>query len=322
MAIIVGIDEAGLGPVLGPLVVSAAAISVPDELVEVPMWRLLAGAVARKAGRRAGAIAVDDSKKLYGSRKAGGVMHLERGVLAMLAAGGQQAGSLRQLLAAVAPETTADLAHYPWYVDADMPLPAAAGATDVALAGNAVRSAMSASGMAMIGMRAEIVFAGQFNQLISATRNKATTVFGITCRLIARALRKATEQRVLICIDRQGGRTRYLPALQRAFDGASFKILDESDTLSAYSVGSNGREAEIRFSVGADNSHLPAALASMLSKYLRELFMTAFNEFWNGHLPQLKRTAGYYTDGRRFYRDIQPAMRQLGIDHGLIYRSR
>lgn len=322
MAIVVGIDEAGLGPVLGPLVVSAAAFSLPDELIDVPMWDLLAGAVARKVSRRSGAIAIDDSKKLYTSKKAGGLHHLERGVLAMLTAADRQAGSLRQLLQTVSPEALDELAGYPWYVQADMPLPTAGGATDVLLAGNAVRAAMDEAGMKMIGMRSEVVFAGQFNRLLDATGNKATATFGVTCRLIARALQRTAGRRVLVCVDFQGGRRHYLPALQRAFDGATFKVLQESDTLCVYRIDWQGRQAEVRFAVGAEKNHLPVALASMLSKYVRELFMSAFNEFWAGHVPALKRTAGYYVDGRRFYQDIQPALRRLDIDESLIYRNK
>jgi len=322
VAIVVGIDEAGLGPVLGPLVVSASAFSLPDDLAAASMWELLAGAVARKATRRGGAVAIDDSKKLYGSRKAGGLGRLERGVLAMLASAGREAGSLRGLLGTVAPESLDELARYPWYARADRPLPAAAGATDVTLAGNALRAAMSAVEIKMIGMRSEVVFAGRFNRLVGATRNKGTATFDLTCRLIARGLHKAAGRRVLVCVDCQGGRRRYLPALQRAFEAASFKVLDESPALSAYLLRSNEAEAEIRFSVGAEKDHLPVALASMLSKYLRELFMSAFNEFWAGHVPQLKATAGYYTDGRRFYQDIQPAMQTLGVDRTMVYRSR
>ena len=38
------------------------------------------------------------------------------------------------------------------------------------------------------------------------------------------------------------------------------------------------------------------ALASMLAKYLREVFMRQFNRFWLGHVDGLKPTAGYPGD--------------------------
>ena len=41
---------------------------------------------------------------------------------------------------------------------------------------------------------------------------------------------------------------------------------------------------------------LPTALASMTAKYLRELSMRAFNEFWCARVTGLRPTAGYPMD--------------------------
>jgi hypothetical protein len=78
----------------------------------------------------------------------------------------------------------------------------------------------------------------------------------------------------------------------------------------------------LSFLVDAEDRQLPVALASMLSKYLRELLMDLFNRFWLLHVPQVRPTAGYYEDGRRFYEEIRPAMRNLGLDERLVYRMR
>jgi hypothetical protein len=64
------------------------------------------------------------------------------------------------------------------------------------------------------------------------------------------------------------------------------------------------------------------ALASMTCKYLRELFMTAFNRYWAALVPGIKPTAGYYGDGQRFFEEIQPAIRNMGVDQQAIFRSR
>ena len=60
----------------------------------------------------------------------------------------------------------------------------------------------------------------------------------------------------------------------------------------------------------------------MLSKYTRELMMLLLNRFWTERVPGLAATAGYYTDGRRFFGEIQEAAGRLGIDKDLLYRSR
>ena len=64
----------------------------------------------------------------------------------------------------------------------------------------------------------------------------------------------------------------------------------------------------------------PIALASIFSKYLRELLMARFNAYWAGHVDDLRPTAGYYQDGQRFLRDIEPAIGRLGVDRSQLVR--
>jgi hypothetical protein len=67
---------------------------------------------------------------------------------------------------------------------------------------------------------------------------------------------------------------------------------------------------------------MPTALASMTAKYLRELSMRAFNEFWRTHLPDIKPTAGYYRDAWRFKKEISAKQQELGIDEHMLWRAR
>jgi hypothetical protein len=67
---------------------------------------------------------------------------------------------------------------------------------------------------------------------------------------------------------------------------------------------------------------MAVALASMLSKYLREVLMRRFNAFWAKHLPAVAPTAGYYNDGTRFLRDIDLTRKQLGIADEELIRCR
>jgi len=64
------------------------------------------------------------------------------------------------------------------------------------------------------------------------------------------------------------------------------------------------------------------ALASMVSKYVRELLMREFNAFWQQHVPGLKPTAGYPGDAARFFAAIRPAAVQLGIPEDVLWRRR
>ncbi|MFB3894480.1 MAG: hypothetical protein ACE15C_20965 [Phycisphaerae bacterium] len=341
MTIVAGIDEAGLGPVLGPLVVSATAFRVPPELAEVSMWQALSACVGRKPGKRAATVAIADSKKLYNSQSTRGILNLERGVLAMLAAMGRRQADTKSLLAEVAPAALAHLSEYPWYNQAPLPLPRTAGAEGVALCGNALAVGMERAGFLSMGplvMRSEVVFEGEFNRLVAATDNKSVTLFDVTSRLLAMLWRLSASEDMLVFVDRQGGRMHYRESLQRLFPECPMKILDETDLVSSYRLteitrtggqedGRKGgskdtRRVEFHFLVEAEDKHLPVALASMLSKYLRELFMEMFNGWWAGRVPRIAPTAGYYSDGNRFWSEILPQVQQMGLDTNMLYRSR
>ena len=322
MAVVAGIDEAGFGPVLGPLVVSAAAFIIPDQGSASTMWQDLAGAVSKKPSRKSGKIAIADSKKLYSRQRANPLQHIERGTLSMLATAGQTPAGLKELLELVSPQAATQMAGYPWYDGSDVPLPASITPDELSLAANSLTSAMRRAGISLWSIRCEPVFVGQYNAHLQATRNKCTVLLDISSRLLDWLWRNAPKGDLRIYVDRQGGRRRYLPWLQRIFPGCSLRVLDETKLFSAYQLTGRNRTGRICFITGGENHRLPVALASMISKYLRELFMSMFNGYWTCRLPDLSPTAGYYTDGRRFYKAIAGRIRQLGLDAQKIYRSR
>jgi len=85
---------------------------------------------------------------------------------------------------------------------------------------------------------------------------------------------------------------------------------------------STGRTIRVAFLLGGESRSLPIALASMLAKYVRELHMALFNEFWAENVPGLKPTAGYPNDARRFLADIADARARLGIPDEILIRRR
>jgi hypothetical protein len=97
---------------------------------------------------------------------------------------------------------------------------------------------------------------------------------------------------------------------------------EEGRERSVYRVEGIDREVRITFVPRADLNHFTVALASMFSKYLRELFMREFNRFWQTHVPGLKPTAGYPLDAERYYAAIQPAMEKLGLTARQVWRNR
>src|SRR5262245_778085 len=79
---IIGIDEAGYGPNLGPFVMTAVACRVPPRLVGADLWDILRNAVRRAGEADDGRILIADSKLVYTPVR--GLHGLETGVLATL----------------------------------------------------------------------------------------------------------------------------------------------------------------------------------------------------------------------------------------------
>ena len=84
MAFLIGADEAGYGPNLGPLVISASVWQVPDGVEKDGLYGPLAAAVSRvpqpAGGKAVPRVAIADSKLLYHSGH--GLALLERGLWA------------------------------------------------------------------------------------------------------------------------------------------------------------------------------------------------------------------------------------------------
>jgi hypothetical protein len=320
MTIIAGIDEAGLGPVMGPLVVSASVFRVPDAVAGQCLWQLLSPGICKKPLKKSGALAVADSKEMH--VRSDGVVHLERGLLGMMSLLGPMPGSMRELLRRLAPACLDQLSGYPWYHGADLTLPRHADPIDLLLRLNGARSAMEARGVTLEALRSEPVLTGQYNQLLSATRNKSMALWSIVSRLIAYVVNTygRAGQGLRLVVDRQGGRTQYHEALGRMFEGAQIKILRQTPRQSVYHLDWEGRSFEIAFLVDGEDAAMPCALASMACKYIRELLMELENAWWAARVPGIKPTAGYYADGTRFLKEIAPALAQQGVDRALVAR--
>ncbi|MBN1437253.1 MAG: hypothetical protein JW936_09265 [Sedimentisphaerales bacterium] len=304
MSVLVGIDEAGYGPILGPLVMSAAVWELPDDLLKQPLWDVLRASTAKVASGSAGRIIINDSKKL--KQSGGGYGRLQRGVLAALAAveGAGLPGTLGGLLKTLGCDEREQLAEYPWYglvyhdygLDYDV--------DDVTTAGKALAGDAGKHGMKLRGLWARPLWAGHFNRLVEAMENKATVSFYLASQLIDRAYREFGDRKLQIMIDKQGGRSHYRAQLQRLFPQCSMKILKETDTTSSYELTEPGRAMKIHFLAKGETRQMPIALASMISKYVREVFMELLNKFFLERCPEIKPTAGYYTDGQRFLADL------------------
>jgi ribonuclease HII len=76
----------------------------------------------------------------------------------------------------------------------------------------------------------------------------------------------------------------------------------------------------VSFVEKADSKYFPPALASMFSKYIRELFVRLFNAYWQEKVRDIKPTAGYPEDAKRFLGQIQNTKNKLGISDDILIR--
>ena len=165
------------------------------------------------------------------------------------------------------------------------------------------------------------VFPARFNALVDQCGSKGEALSQATLQLIGRVLNGCEPEPTVISCDKHGGRGKYQRLLQQQFPDPLIEIICEGMQQSIYRWGPTEARFEARFCAKGE-SFLPAALASMTAKYLRELSMHAFNEYWQNEVAGLKPTAGYPLDARRFKLEIADRQAKLGIDDRILWRSR
>lgn len=312
MTHIIGIDEAGYGPLLGPLVVSAVVLEVRRDIRSEALREALGDAVTRSGKASADAVMIDDSKKVYGGcRGRSRLARLERGVLTALAAAGHRPSSLTELLATVAPRVAGETAGLPWYANGPLTLPLAARTEEIDRGARRLARGLHRAGVESFHMCAEIVLEPRFNARVAELDNKAAVLFEACIEVLRRAAPSDGEGSAVL--DRHGGRSRYLALLHESFPTAWVWVVGESERLSVYRIEEEAMGLEVCFEVEAERRHIAVALASMVSKYLRELFMEQLNRYWTARCPGLAPTSGYWTDGTRFLAEVVPFLEDGGL---------
>jgi hypothetical protein len=316
----VGIDEAGYGPNLGPLVMTAVVaesttvqIGDPADVRALDFWGALAKTVDR-AGGDPDRLWVDDSKAIY--QGGTGRDRLEMACMAAVHATGQALpGCLRTLIEILGAGTLADVELTHW-IDGDeehlpWPLCVPRDALDALLARTPLYAGKKA--WRITAVACVVIGPARFNNGLEAHGSKAAVHFSAFDVLLKQVWDRAADgRRTFVQGDKHGGRHYYLPPLSQAFPEAWIDRGPEGPDLSRYTIRDGDRRLELSLAPRADQTHGLVALASIVSKTVRELWMDVFNAYWRRRIPELRPTAGYPNDSLRFRRDIE----NLAAAHG------
>ena len=319
MAYLVGTDEAGYGPNLGPLVVSATVWRV-DSLEDTDLYARLCGVVSSEPRGAGDQLVVADSKALYKPGK--GLELLERGVLTFLTALNRRPATWQSIWTLLTADQRDDRTSLPWYATYDRPLPMELAEEELPAGAQRLRVGCERAGCRPIHLESRAIFPRRFNQLVEERGNKAAALSQTTLELVRAVLRLLpSDEPIHVLCDKHGGRNKYGALLQETFPDTLAVVRREGRDESVYQLDRGEARRTFTFQAKGE-SFLPSALASMISKYLRELAMRAFNEYWTQRVTDLKPTAGYPIDARRFKQQIAGTQQQLGIADRTIWRCR
>jgi ribonuclease HII len=298
----VGVDENGLGPRLGPLVVTAVTARVhgsPHVLT------------SREEGVRLGAL-IGDSKRLVSfSDDALGEAWARELV------GGPSPGGASEspddVVRALCVEPRASL-------EADCPGAHRAQcweargerfAADAGLARRVTgaRAELRQRGVELLGAHVVLVCCARLNDGASRGVSRFQADLFAMERLLLH-VREAHREEIDATCGKVGGYACYPPAFG-PLSGRLLTTLEEGQARSAYRVADLGHIAFVR---DADDGHLAVSLASLVGKWVRDLLTRRVTRYHREDDPSLPEVSGYQDPlTRRFVEASAEARRRRGV---------
>ena len=321
MNYLAGVDEAGLGPILGPLVVGGVTMAGPEGTAP---WRLLQRHVSKLKYVK-GKVRVADSKKVNQGKH--GLLRLEETALVFWTAlHGEPPATLEEWLVKLGHDLV-PLQRCPWYEDLSLQLPLHADRDWISLTGELVARTLRSGGCELLDIAVRAVDVEEWNVLIADTDNKSKAHFHAYAEVLGLLLRGLfprvqKDDSCHLVADRCGGRSHYKTDLQRLCPDSKVSMIKEVKGMSSYNLQQQHGDVTVTFAERAEDRAFPTALASCCAKYLRQLMIECINRWFQARVPNLKPTAGYYVDGHRFLIDVEPQIEALALPRHRLVRVR
>ena len=337
MRLVLGVDEAGYGPNLGPLVVAVSAWAVDSRLEVLDGLEPFAPEFqAASWTPRSAFVPFGDSKKIYQSGKGLAGLNFALRFFESIFEGKPPQKRPWFELGQLAQEDLSRVESHPWY-RCKNPVKGLGRANQVDENSKAscrfAREKLLKLGVRLIGFRLRVLDEAYFNECVDRLGNKSDVLGHISLELAWKVLGECMDfhsfKGIEIYCDRQGGRKKYAGLISQTYERSHREsqvpfcsVVGESPKTSLYSMRHAGIATSIRFQVHGDSLFPPAA-ASMVAKWARESLMERFNGYWREVVgPGLKPTAGYAVDAARFARDIEPWITKLAIEKNQWWRRK
>lgn len=280
----IGVDENGLGPRLGPMLVTAVMARVTEDGAQV-VERKPRGGLAKRLGDSKEMVAYGDIAlaeawaRALAKRKAGRA--------------GLSFGTIDELVHAIAFEDQKTLrapcpkhvAEQCWNTNEEKFV-----ATDelVETIGDDLDK-LAKKGVDIIAVRSSIICAKRLNDGLDRGKSRFTMDLHAMEELVLSLREIAGEEVEAIC-GKVGGFGKYSSAFG-PLGGRMHSILQESRPKSVYRFPGLG---DIAFVQDGDASDLLVSLASMVGKWMREVLMERIVRHYQGLVPDLPGASGYH----------------------------
>jgi ribonuclease HII len=255
---VIGIDENGLGPILGPMIISGCSFEIEQDI--------FFSSKKKEFG---------DSKKIFKRAEKWTYSKGEIIALSLL-----KVRSLFEILDKV--EIIIEEFEKQFYIN-DIKLPIWAKFV----------SDQWTKNVNFIDFKGYAIFPMKFNEML-----KQGHKFFIDLKYFLETAHYLSDERSIALCGKIGGYT-YYSKIFHLLGIKNFKILKENKGHSAYKVHYKDKELEIHFILDGDENYYPISIASIIGKYLRELFMMNLNVAF-GSFDEIPYSSGYKHDKKTY----------------------